>query len=78
MSLFTGIISLIIYIILAIIAASLMTKSALLKGYGKDYHIWAICFWFGLFGILYTISLPDLILQSQNSEILKKIEKSEA
>ena len=78
MSFFTCVISFIIYIIFIIIAANLMEKSALLKGYGKDYHIWAICFWLGLFGILYTISLPDLILQAQNSEIIKKLEKREA
>lgn len=47
-------------IVLAILAfgAHLMKISAELKGY-YDEHIFAICFWLGIIGYLYVISLPD-------------------
>ncbi len=51
---------------LNILCACLMEQSAATKGYEKESHIWAICFWCGLFGYLYVISLPDKIQQRQN------------
>lgn len=52
------------------ILAALMNKAAVLKGYGEDYHIWAACFWLGIFGCLYAIALPDKIAQNQNQQII--------
>lgn len=67
-----------LYIIIAVVlliingfCAYLMKQSAVMKGYGEDSHIWAICFWCGLFGYLYVISLPDKIQQSQNQQMIE-------
>jgi hypothetical protein len=60
-----------ISIIINSIGASLMRKSAILKGYGDESHVFAICFWLGIFGYLYVISLPDLIAQNQNQQIIE-------
>ena len=41
-----------------------MCEVAKLKGYDpKSYHIFALCFWFTIFGYLYVIGLPDLKLR---------------
>ena len=41
-----------------------MCEVAKLKGYDpKSYHIFALCFWFSIFGYLYVIGLPDLKLR---------------
>lgn len=41
-----------------------MCEVAKLKGYNpKSYHIFALCFWFTIFGYLYVIGLPDLKLR---------------
>lgn len=64
-------------IVLAILAfgASLMEKSADLKGY-SDEHIFAICFWLGIIGYLYVISLPDKSnsnsYENENKQILEQ------
>ena len=62
--------SITVFIISDAIGAYLMRNAAVLKGYGGDYHIFAYCFWLGLFGYLYVISLPDLVSQSQNQQII--------
>lgn len=59
------------------IVAGFMKDAATLKGYGEDSHIFAICFWLGLLGYLYVISLPDLITQEQNQRIIDLLNKSE-
>lgn len=60
-----------IFIISAIIS-SLMAESAAMKGYDPDeMHIFAICFFLGIFGCLYVLSLPDKIVQQQNKEIIE-------
>lgn len=33
------------------------------KGYTRDIHSFALCFWLGIIGYLYVIALPDLNLQ---------------
>ena len=43
------------------------------KGYNSaSEHIFAICFWFGLFGFLYALALPDLKLQRLIKSIADK------
>lgn len=59
------------------IGATLMNKSAVLKGYGEDSHIWTICFFLGIFGYLYVIALPDKITQSQNQQIIELLQEKE-
>lgn len=71
-------ITIVIFIVLICIhayGAYLMKQSAVSKGYGDDAHIWAICFWLGIMGYLYVISLPDKIQQSQNQRIIKLLEE---
>lgn len=72
-----GIIVKLVTIIVAIISiavhaycAYLMQHSMILKGYGKDLHAWAICFWLGILGYFYLLSLPDKIQQSQNQQMI--------
>lgn len=65
------IIVLLIGFVINAIGATLMKNSAILKGYGEDAHIWAICFWLGILGCLYVISLPDKIIQSQNQQLIE-------
>jgi len=67
---------LIVLICINAFGAHLMRKSAIAKGYGDDSHIWAICFWLGILGYLYVISLPDKIQQSQNQQIIKLLEEN--
>lgn len=54
------------YVIVFIaIMPSKMCEVAELKGYNaKEKHIFAICFWFGIFGFLYVLALPDLKTRS--------------
>ena len=63
-----------VILIFQFIGASLMAQSAEYKGYGSESHILAICFWLGIFGYMYAISLPDLTLQKQNELLLKKLD----
>ena len=56
-------------IVIGVIGAYLMSKSAAEKGYGPEAHIMAICFWLGIYGYFYALSLPDKKLQRQNESI---------
>lgn len=63
---------LIIAIVIPMIIASLMAESATRKGYdANEMHIFAWCFFFGIFGCIYVLSLPDKIIQQQNKEIIE-------
>ena len=69
----TGIIILLAFIILLIAFLFFMAKKmceiAELKGYNaKEKHIFAICFWLGLLGYIYTIGLTDIKKQEQQKE----------
>ena len=55
----------IIILILQLIGAHWMAQAAKDKGYGPEAHIMAKCFWLGIFGYLYALSLPDKILQQE-------------
>lgn len=59
--------------------AEQMANVAAMKGYGKEIHAWAWCFWMGIFGYIYVLSLPDKVTQSQNQQIIKllKIQKED-
>lgn len=72
-----GIILLIAWVTINGIGAQKMKEAAILKGYGDDYHIWALCFWLGIFGYLYTMALPDLVTQGQNQQIIKLLNQGE-
>ena len=57
-------IAVILALVIICIMASKMCDVAELKGYdSKHEHIFALCFFFGLFGYIYVIALPDLKLQ---------------
>lgn len=62
---------LVVIIVINAIGARKMQDAAVLKGYGENYHIWALCFWLGILGYLYVLALPDLVTQSQNQQIIK-------
>lgn len=73
-----------ITVLIALIAgngflAEQMSNVAAMKGYGKEIHAWAWCFWLGIFGYIYVLSLPDKVTQSQNQQIIKllKIQKED-
>ena len=69
------IISLLIDITLAI----KMCKVAKLKGYNtSSYHIFGICFWFGLFGYIYVLALPDLALREALYHLHEDLQKKQA
>lgn len=54
--------------------AKKMCEVAELKGYNPSQkHIFAICFWLGLFGVLYVIALPDLRLRKLLGETDEKV-----
>ena len=65
------VITAIIIIAVRAYCAYLIQQSMILKGYGKDLHAWAICFWFGILGYFYIFSLPDKIQQGQNQQIIE-------
>ena len=63
-------------VIIAIFVANLvlaykMSEVAAMKGYGKEIHAWAWCFWLGIIGYIYVLSLPDKVTQSQNQQIIE-------
>ncbi len=73
-----GIVVLIVIIVINGIGAKKMQDACILKGYGEDYHIFAFCFWLGIFGYLYAMTLPDLITQGQNQQIIKLLNQGES
>ena len=69
-TLIATIIGLVIGIIVNAICARLMCKLARKKGYNAEKeHIFAICFWLGVFGWIYTIYLPDLVKREYLSKL---------
>lgn len=68
-------------VIIAIFVANLvlaykMSEVAAMKGYGDEVHAWAWCFWLGIFGYIYVLSLPDKVTQEQNQRIIELLEKN--
>ena len=70
MSFFGWIMIILLGLLANAIGAYLMKGAAIQKGYGEDIHVWAICFFLGIFGYLYIIALPDKVVQSQNQQII--------
>ncbi len=61
---FSWIVAIAIAIIILCFMASKMCEVASLKGYDPaKKHIFAICFWLGIFGYFYVLALPDLKLR---------------
>ena len=65
----------IIMIISRTIFAIFMNQAALEKGYEKEAHAFAICFFLGILGGLYVIALPYKDIHEQNKEIINLLEK---
>lgn len=62
-----------LFLFLIIFMPLKMCELAELKGYNsKEKHIFALCFWFGIFGFLYVVGLPDLKLRRILLETSKK------
>lgn len=55
--------------------AKQMANVAAMKGYGKEIHAWAWCFWLGILGYIYVLSLPDKVTQSQNQQIIELLKE---
>lgn len=55
--------------------AKQMANVAAMKGYGQELHAWAWCFWLGVMGYIYILSLPDKVTQSQNQQIIELLKK---
>ena len=51
--------------------AKQMANVAAMKGYGEEIHAWAWCFWLGIIGYIYVLSLPDKVAQSQSQQIIE-------
>lgn len=67
-----------LFVFLVIFMPLRMCEVAELKGYNsKEKHIFAICFWFGIFGFLYVVGLPDLKLRRILLETSKKKDSSD-
>ena len=58
-----------IAILINLLFASLMNAVADSKGY-ENSHAFALVFFFGVFGMLYVIALPDMIARQQREDIL--------
>lgn len=56
--------------------AKQMANVAAMKGYGEEVHAWAWCFWLGVLGYIYVLSLPDKVTQSQSQQIIELLKKS--
>ena len=63
---------LLLIIVLILFMPAKMCEIAELKGYNpKEKHIFAICFWFNIFGFLYVLGLPDLKLRKTLLQLKK-------
>ena len=58
-----------VYILVNLMFASLMNSVAISKGYESS-NAFILVFLFGIFGILYVISLPDLKARQQREDII--------
>lgn len=57
------------------VLADKMADVAKIKGYGKEVHAWEWCFFLGIFGYIYILSLPDKGIRKQNQQIIELLEK---
>ena len=60
---------LLVAIIINLVFASLMNAIAVNKGYDNS-HTFILVFFFGIFGMLYVIALPDLKARQQREDII--------
>ena len=56
-------------ILINLVFSSLMNAVAINKGY-ENSHAFVLVFFFGVFGIMYVMALPDLIARQQREDIL--------
>ena len=64
----------VVYLIWNLITAKTMQKIARQKGYGEEFNCFSMCFWLGIVGCLYVISLPDLKQREQLDRIIKLLD----
>lgn len=68
---------LVVSLIINLVIANLMAKSIKLKGYKvEEVHPFPIVFFLGIIGVLYLMTLPDLIQRTQNQKIIELLDKS--
>ena len=63
------VIAVLVMLVINLLFASLMNSIAESKGYEKS-HAFSLVFFFGVFGMLYVIALPDLKARQQLEDIL--------
>lgn len=66
---------LIVALIFYFAACGLIVDAAVQKGHERG-HLFAICFWLGIPGMIYVASLPDLVTRQKIDEILMVSGKS--
>lgn len=64
-----------IYLSIGLVVSPMMEKAAAEKGYGKEAHAFAMCFWLGIIGCIYVAALPDKIRQNQNQQIIEMLKQ---
>lgn len=68
---------LIVGIVLYCAACRMIVDVAVQKGHEGD-HLFAICFWLGIPGMICVASLPDLVTRQKADKIIRTLEKSSA
>ena len=75
MEIFLAVLAIVVGITINFIIATMMSNVAVMKGYGKEVHAFAACFWLGIIGCIYVTALPDKIVQSQNQKIIELLKR---
>lgn len=55
---------------ISLLVSHIMQNVAFAKGYDKNAHTFAICFWLGVVGWFYVIALPDLVARKNQEELI--------
>ena len=66
----------VLFLYLNFTIASKFESIASMKGYGKEIHSFAMCFWLGIVGYLYVIALPDLAREAQITKIVSHLKSN--
>ncbi len=67
-----AIIAIVAMLIVNWLVAKRMEEIVFLKGYGKEIHSFALCFWLGIIGYIYVLALPDLTQRKLMEQLLAK------
>ena len=68
------IIVVVLYFVINFILGTFYKQVAYAKGYDDKAHAFILVFIFGIFGCLYVVALPDLVLRKQNERKIAVVE----